>query len=715
MRDPKRRRLMFDYLSKQVYDIASLQGTRILNKRECLQWSAESRCKGLWSVGTIYSGGVGILICDPAKFEAIKFDVDYDGRVCVCDLKFNGTPLRIVNVYVPTVGADRLEFLSNLDRYLLTSRKIIMGGDFNFVLDVAMNRFGGNPSHGSIGSPEMKRLLSRYHLVDIWRKQHPKLKTCTWSNADRSIMSRLDKFYISSELADEWAVSGIHSCHLSDHDLISLTLFDTDHVITWGGGVWKLNTSLLGHAKLRDAIKSFWADWSESKALFQDIGEWWDEGKSEMRNIIIEYSQSVKKKSNEQRAHLTNQFHRLSGKCNLSPEELAQLQLVRTELCDLDCKRFEGVRIRSRVRIIRNQEKPSCFFFRRERSNGSKKLVSALKTDCGWVTDSAAIMQEQVRFYKQLYTSQLLDDRDQEEVLKVIDCRLSEEEKLSLETLLSEGECLLALHAMPANRTPGSDGLPKEFYVCFWDILASDFVAMANYCLDKGELPLSLRWAIITLIFKKDDPENLKNWRPISLLNVDYKLIAKVIAQRLCVVMPSVIHPDQSCAVPGRSSDDNATLLRDISDYVHSNNHQCAFIAIDQEKAFDYVDWKFMHKVLARMNFGPIIRGIIRCLYTHVQSAILSNGTLSEFFDVTRGVRQGCPLSPLLSVLVSECFGQLIRTCSKIRGIKLPGGRECKISQYADDNTCFVTNDCGLLKVLDVFEKYGRASGAKLN
>ena len=82
----------------------------------------------------------------------------------------------------------------------------------------------------------------------------------------------------------------------------------------------------------------------------------------------------------------------------MSPEELAQLQRVRTELCDLDCKRLEGVRIRSRVRIIRNREKPSRFFFRRERSNGSKKLVSALKTDCGLVTDSAAIMQEQVRF-----------------------------------------------------------------------------------------------------------------------------------------------------------------------------------------------------------------------------------------------------------------------------------------------------------------------------
>jgi hypothetical protein len=238
---------------------------------------------------------------------------------------------------------------------------------------------------------------------------------------------------------------------------------------------------------------------------------------------------------------------------------------------------------------------------------------------------------------------------------------------------------------------------------------------MVNSCLYKGELPLSLRRAVITLLFKKEDPENLKNWWPISLLNADYKLIAKVISQRLRVVMPSLIHPDQSCAVPGRSSEDNATLLRDISGYVQSNNLKCAFIAIDQEKAFDYVDWGFMHKVVARMNFGPIIRGIIKCLYTRVQSAILSNGTLSEFFDVHRGVRQGCPLSPLLFVLVLECFGQLIRTCKEIQGLTLPGGRESKISQYADDNTCSVTNDYGLLKVLDVFEQYGRASGAKLN
>jgi hypothetical protein len=390
--------------------------------------------------------------------------------------------------------------------------------------------------------------------------------------------------------------------------------------------------------------------------LFSDVGEWWDEGKAEIKHIIIEYSKAVRRQINEQRVHLMNKFHRLSEKTNLSPHELEQLQRVRSDLCELASQRLEGAKIRSRVRIIRNNEKPSRFFFQRERYNASKKLVTALKTVNGRVMDSDGIMKEQVRFYQNLYTAQLVDARAQEEVLISIDRKLSEEEKLTLEAFLSEEECLAALHAMPALRTPGSDGLPKEFYVCFWETLKSDFVFMVNSCLDKGELPLSLRRAVITLLFKKEDPENLKNWRPISLLNVDYKVIAKVITQRLRVVMPSLIHPDQSCAVPGRSSEDNATLLRDISDYVQSNNLKCAFIAIDQEKAFDYVDWGFMHKVLARMNFGPIVRGIIKCLYTRVQSAILSNGTLSEFFDVHRGVRQGCPLSPLA---FCSCFGML--------------------------------------------------------
>ena len=100
-------------------------------------------------------------------------------------------------------------------------------------------------------------------------------------------------------------------------------------------------------------------------------------------------------------------------------------------------------------------------------------------------------------------------------------------------------------------------------------------------------------------MFKKEDPELLKNWRPISLLNTDYKIITKVLVNRVKPVMPMIIHPDECCSVPERSSEDNATLLRDVCDYLEVNERMaCAFISIDQEKAFDYVDWGFL-----RQNF----------------------------------------------------------------------------------------------------------------
>jgi hypothetical protein len=325
-------------------------------------------------------------------------------------------------------------------------------------------------------------------------------------------------------------------------------------------------------------------------------------------------------------------------------------------------------------------------------------------------------MSEQVNFYKTLYSKVPTDSAAQDRLLNLLERKLTDEQRDSCEDLFTASECSAALKSMSCGKTPGSDGLPKEFYITFWDMLREDFVEMANNCIADGIIPESLRQAMILLLYKKDDPELLKNWRRISLLNVDYKIITKVLVNRMKPLMSSFIDSDQCCAVPGRSSEDNATLLRDICDYleIHSQT-ACAFISIDQEKAFDYVDWKFLDRILETMNFGPQFRSFITCIYTDIQSAILSNGYVSEFFNIQRSVRQGCPLSSLLFVLVAEVFGQAIRKCPEIQGLRLPCGKEVKISQYADDNTCIVTNTYDIFKVIDVFDEYGRASGARLN
>lgn len=194
---------------------------------------------------------------------------------------------------------------------------------------------------------------------------------------------------------------------------------------------------------------------------------------------------------------------------------------------------------------------------------------------------------------------------------------------------------------MGNHKSPGTDGLPKEFYLTFWDPLKDNLLEILNFCLNSGKLCLSQRRGMMTLLLKKDDKELLKNWRPISLLNTDYKLLAKALANRLRKVLHLLIHPNQVCSVPDRCINEHCSLLRDICDYANSTNLGCALVSLNQEKAFDWVDWGFLDKVVVVMNFGPAFRSYIRCLYTDIQSAI--------FFNLERGVRQGCPLSPLPS------------------------------------------------------------------
>ena len=143
-----------------------------------------------------------------------------------------------------------------------------------------------------------------------------------------------------------------------------------------------------------------------------------------------------------------------------------------------------------------------------------------------------------------------------------------------------------------------------EFFVKFWDVLGLDLVDVLNSCYLSGSLSLSQRRGIISLVFKKGDRLDACNWRPISLLNVDYKLASRAIAGRLLKVIHSVVNKDQTCGVPGRFIGENVALLRDVVDFASSSNVPVAIISLDQEKAFDRVDWRFMRATLSKMGFG---------------------------------------------------------------------------------------------------------------
>ena len=169
-----------------------------------------------------------------------------------------------------------------------------------------------------------------------------------------------------------------------------------------------------------------------------------------------------------------------------------------------------------------------------------------------------------------------------------------------------------------------------EFYLAFWDLLGADLVEVLNSCYRSSRLSPSQRSGVISLSFKGDrlDP---KNWRPISLLGVDYKIASRAIAGRLLKVIEHVVAPEKTCGVPGRYIGENVAFLRDVVTYAMSSGTPVAILSLDQEKAFHRVDWSFLHGTLQHMGFGPSFTRWFTIFYTDVRSTVKANGHISQF------------------------------------------------------------------------------------
>ena len=187
-------------------------------------------------------------------------------------------------------------------------------------------------------------------------------------------------------------------------------------------------------------------------------------------------------------------------------------------------------------------------------------------------------------------------------------------------------------------------------------------------------------------------------------------------ASRLRPTFPEVIHEDQTCGIPNRMIYDSVLRLRDMAHEASEKNLNLILINLDQEKAFDRVNRGFLMKIMQNLNYGPSFIRWIETLYCEANCRIINNGWLSDPFLLRQGVRQGCPLSPLLYTMVIETLTNALREDPKIEGITIPGSPvESKISAYADDGTLTLKDDLSATRAFDQIKRLERASGSKLN
>ena len=443
----------------------------------------------------------------------------------------------------------------------------------------------------------------------------------------------------------------------------------------------------------------------------------WDDLKGKIREASIAY---CRERGREKKEVLEKLQRSLAALDYSDPKDQDLACKYREELKNIAEEECSKLAVRSRVQKELLDEKCSGYFFNRIRERRRKNFISEVRNAEGNIVNRQEEIQKAFAvFYENLYTGCEGDSQEQTEFLECLEAN----------QLASEGECegsgvvtfavediVESIKGFKNNKTPGPDGLPIEFYRSFREDLVPDLQEVFQAVADDEMKPQTMNEAVTVLLAKSGDLAQSSNWRPISLLNVDYKILTKLIDQQFVKsILQKIVSAEQTSAVPGRSIHDNLCLVRDVIEYYRERNESGFIMCLDQKKAFDVVNREFLFSILERVGAQDGLIKILRCLYSGTTTSIQINGHLSEKVCLNRGVRQGCPLSPSLYTLYIQSVIQYIKHRSALKGLPIPGGSQLKVSAFADDLVVFCKDSCDQAEVFSCFEKFRLATGSSLN
>jgi len=316
------------------------------------------------------------------------------------------------------------------------------------------------------------------------------------------------------------------------------------------------------------------------------------------------------------------------------------------------------------------------------------------------------------------------------EILDKIDVKLTEEEQSETAQEADATRLRQTLKKCKGGKCPGADGLTYEFWKWLTKLLdkerakqggedTPDIMKLMEIYLRDIEKwgPIDGKFAegVMSLLYKKGDTTQVANYRPITLINTDYKLYTRTVAKTLAKVCTKLIHPDQAGFMPNRSIYNPTRLINIMIEACEAEEKDGYIFSLDQEKAYDRIDHKFLWQTLERYGFHRTFIRRIRNIYQSACTKVMVNRTLDKGFRVERGVRQGDPMSCLLYNLAIEPLGNLLRK-SGLKGIKLAEEhRRVLAVMYADDTCLILDKEDKYEEVENTLQLFCKASTANFN
>ena len=732
--DAVKRRDIFNWIRQKNLDICVLLETHSTPGIHT-SWKAEWGAPIWFSSYKSNSRGVAILFKNSFSYVLHNHFVDCNGRYIIFDIGVQDRRLSLVSLYGP--NEDDPNFFNGIKQKLtdIGNQSIVMTGDWHVVLDYSTDCKNYVQRNNRKANEAVHDLINFFDLEDVWRVMNPSKRVYSWFGPNKK-MGRLDYFLLSSDLAQLTTKTGYDTGYRSDHSLCytHLSLQQQQR----GRGTWKFNNSLLHDRNYVNLIKQTIQEVTDqykmpnqnetdpSQVEFSINDQLFFEMlKLTIRGNTIPYSTRKKKERDNRENGLVKQLDEVQSKLmsnHQCPTLIQEKVRIETELEQIRTEKTKGIMVRTRAKWVKEGERCTKYFCNLEKRNYVDKAMQKITLNDGrTLTNTKDILNAQRDFYQNLYsttnprltpeTEKMFFDDNNPFINK-----LSNEEAEQCEGKLTLEECLKALKCMQNEKTPGSDGFTAEFFKFFWRDIGVFLLRSLNYAFENGELSITQRHGIITCLPKADKPrDQLKSWRPITLLNVDLKIGSAAVANRIKEHLNKLISENQKGYVKDRYIGECTRLIYDILYESKQENIPGLLLLIDFQKAFDSLEISFLLRALKYFGFKTDFIRWIEIFYTNISSSVTNNGHMSQCFNLTRGVRQGDPLSPYLFILAVECLSAALKFHPGINGVRIDGS-EYLITQLADDTTLILDgSETSLENSLNVFRNFQECSGLQIN
>lgn len=672
-------------------------------------------------------GVVGSALVIPKRFNVTHTGTKGDGSFAWATINTQVGILSIGSVYAANVRRRRKELWEWMTS-TLTGENWILSGDWNMAEQQDDSAGPSALIHGS-EARAWKRLVDQWDLHDNYHcaghRAGPHF-TRQARRDNRFDQARLDRCY--SSRGNSWCSFIKEIVHDGSQTL-------SDHLPVICTVTLKEDAAL---AKRRSTYFKMDVHDLEMEGVAQRVEELWMESQSAGRdprvNIDIGWSliRRFLKSEKRRRALMASrtgddlaQLNRLRQTCGTDPtiEEMEQISILERSIRERENREAQLVRLRSKVRWIQQGEAPTKFFFNHLKAKRDRECFHSLKLASGETThDEDEILNAIQHFYSRLYAEELPSSGSADQLrdtLRLIDKTLDEEDCRSVLTPPTEEEIDRMVLDLPNEKSPGLDGVTNEILKRCWTFMRPAYLNMFQAFWTDGKMTTTALAGVIKLIPKGQNTNELSKWRPLTMLNHTEKLAAKLVASRIKGVITKLVDPQQTGFIEGRDIFDNLITFRMAQDFTRQHKQAAVFLKLDFAKAYDRVLHHYLWAVLRAMHFPEHLVTLIQGLTVGASSKVHTNGLFTDSFPLGRGVRQGCPLSPLLFALTTQPLMLLFKKKlaeGNLLGLPIDNQISLCYQLFADDTGLFLSaTENEFQQAREVIAIFEDISGALLN